>query len=96
MAVITGTEGTDTLSGTAGDDTISGLGGDDILDGGAGNDTLDGGSGFDRVNFFDLSAGDVAVNLATGTASGPQRRTLRPGRPSTSMYRQAPSTHPPG
>src|SRR5690348_805159 len=72
MATITGTDGTDTLSGTGGDDTLSGLGGNDTLDGGGGNDALDGGSGLDRAFFFNTSSGDVAVNLATGTASGPE------------------------
>ena len=71
MATITGTEGVDTLTGTSGGDTLFGLGGNDTLDGGAGDDVLDGGSGLDRVFFFDTSAGDVMVNLATGTTSGP-------------------------
>jgi len=72
MATITGTDSSETLTGTSGNDTLLGLGGSDQLDGGPGDDTLDGGSGFDQVNFFDLSAGDVVVNLATGTTSGPQ------------------------
>src|SRR3569833_2723203 len=71
MTTITGTDGVDTLSGTSGNDTLFGLGGNDTLDGGGGDDTLDGGSGLDRVFFFDTSAGDVMVNLATGTTSGP-------------------------
>ena len=50
MAVVTGTNGVDTLDGTAAADRISGLAGDDTLNGFAGNDTLDGGAGADVMN----------------------------------------------
>jgi len=40
MALISGTQNSDTLSGTSKNDTVEGFGGDDILDAGAGNDLL--------------------------------------------------------
>jgi len=49
MAVITGTESSETLVGGTGDDRIYGLNGDDTLDGGAGNDLLEGGNGNDML-----------------------------------------------
>ncbi|WP_263262518.1 M10 family metallopeptidase C-terminal domain-containing protein [Pseudomonas sp. RIT-PI-S] len=48
-AVLTGTDGKDTLDGTAVQDVLRGLGGDDRLNGGAGNDVLAGGSGRDLL-----------------------------------------------
>jgi Ca2+-binding RTX toxin-like protein len=50
MAVITGTEGPETLDGTIDPDTITGLGGNDTLNGLDGDDTLNGGAGVDTVN----------------------------------------------
>ncbi|PTQ89524.1 calcium-binding protein [Agitococcus lubricus] len=50
MAVINGTNASETLNGTATDDTINGLDGNDSLNGGLGNDTLDGGIGNDTLN----------------------------------------------
>src|SRR5688572_29691178 len=58
MAIITGTDKSDTLTGTpfddhlfglAGNDTLRGLGGNDVLDGGPGNDVLVGGDGHDTL-----------------------------------------------
>lgn len=50
MAVITGTDASNSLSGTAGDDEIFGNGGNDTLVGFSGNDTLDGGTGNDSLS----------------------------------------------
>jgi Ca2+-binding RTX toxin-like protein len=50
----------DTITGSAGDNYITGNGGDDLLTGGAGWDTL---------GYFNATGG-VAVNLATGAATG--------------------------
>ena len=49
MAIITGTEGADTLSGGAGGDRLTGLNGNDWLAGLGGADTLLGGAGSDRL-----------------------------------------------
>jgi Ca2+-binding RTX toxin-like protein len=64
-----GQGGNDTLGGGAGTDLLVGGEGNDVLDGGAGNDLLDGGAGIDGASYLTSSAG-VAVNLATGAASG--------------------------
>ncbi|HYD38088.1 MAG TPA: calcium-binding protein [Allosphingosinicella sp.] len=50
MAIITGTNGDDTLNGGSSSDQIFGLGGNDTLNGNGGNDTLDGGTGADTMN----------------------------------------------
>ena len=59
MALINGTNGSDTLNGTArrdtinaraGNDTLNGLGGNDTLNGQGGNDILRGGLGNDTLN----------------------------------------------
>jgi Ca2+-binding RTX toxin-like protein len=85
-ATVVGTSGNDTLTGTAGSDVIAGLDGNDIILGLGGNDTLCGNAGNDRLlgGFdndlliggpgidnaeFGGTAG-VAVNLASGTATG--------------------------
>ncbi len=83
-AVITGTEGNDTLMGTPsadqikgldGNDTIAGLGGGDIILAGAGNDTVRAGGGSDTVwgNAGDdtLHGGDGA-DLVRGRAGNDQ------------------------
>jgi hypothetical protein len=49
QAILTGTNGNDTLVGTAVDDVISGLAGNDSLLGGSGNDQLFGGLGSDTL-----------------------------------------------
>ncbi|SDO34260.1 Hemolysin-type calcium-binding repeat-containing protein [Pseudomonas arsenicoxydans] len=65
MAVINGTNGTDTLIGSNGDDVINGLRGDDVLIGGAGADKLDGGAGFDTADYSWSSAG-INIDLRSG------------------------------
>ncbi|MGE8144789.1 calcium-binding protein [Pseudomonas frederiksbergensis] len=67
MAVINGTNGTDTLIGTNEDDVIHGRGGDDVLIGGAGADTLDGGAGFDTADYAWSSAG-INIDLRSGVS----------------------------
>ena len=77
--VISGNSGNDRLNGLGGDDNFFGGLGDDTLIGGAGNDTLagglgddslDGGDGVDTADYSNSRA--VAVNLATGMATGGQ------------------------
>lgn len=67
MAVINGTNGTDTLIGTNEDDVIKGLRGDDVLIGGAGADQLDGGAGFDTADYSWSSAG-ISIDLRSGVS----------------------------
>src|SRR5262245_50457412 len=67
MAVINGSEKSDTLFGTIGNDTIKGGGGDDFISGGAGADALIGGAGIDTLSYQSSSAG-VWVSLDTGVA----------------------------
>ena len=56
MAVIDGTNNSDTLNGTPDADTINGLGGDDTIDGLGGDDTLTGGAGADVFVFHAAGA----------------------------------------
>jgi Ca2+-binding RTX toxin-like protein len=56
MAVITGTEGNDSLQGTSGNDTIDALGGDDVILASYNLDTIDGGDGFDTIR-IDINSG---------------------------------------
>lgn len=64
---VTGTSASETLLGLGGNDTILGLEGDDALVGGAGNDSLAGGSGNDSFVYdardFDI---DTITDLETG------------------------------
>jgi Ca2+-binding RTX toxin-like protein len=69
MAIINGTNGSDTLNGTSGDDFIFGQGGADTLAGLGGADFLDGGAGVDTATYA-ASLAAVNVSLATGQASG--------------------------
>ncbi|WP_369061008.1 hypothetical protein ABOZ73_04305 [Caulobacter sp. 73W] len=81
-AIISGTDGADTLEGTAanellrgraGVDTLKGAAGDDQLDGGAGNDILDGGAGNDLAVFYSATASiriDLAITTAQNTGQG--------------------------
>jgi hypothetical protein len=80
--VIDGSGGNDILSGGAGNDTLTGGPGNDTVFGGAGNDALiagsgagndiyDGGTGVDTLIYTSTSQG-ITVNLAAGTASGPE------------------------
>ena len=50
MAIVNGTESSETLNGTNQADEINGLGGDDTLNGGNQDDTLNGGDGNDTLN----------------------------------------------
>src|SRR5436309_5713161 len=69
MAIINGTNGSDTLSGTPGDDFIFGQGGSDVIAGLGGADFIDGGAGADTATYAASLAG-VNVSLATGHGSG--------------------------
>ena len=69
MAIINGTNGSDTLNGTANDDFIFGQGNADVLAGLGGADFLDGGAGADTATYA-ASLAAVNVSLATGQASG--------------------------
>ena len=69
MAIINGTNASDTLNGTAGDDFIFGQGGADILAGLGGADFIDGGAGTDTATYA-ASLAAVNVSLATGHGSG--------------------------
>jgi Ca2+-binding RTX toxin-like protein len=65
MALITGTNGNDTLTGTSGADVILGLDGNDILDGLTGADAMTGGTGNDF--YYVDQAGDVVTeNVGEG------------------------------
>lgn len=69
----TGTDRADRIYPGAGDDVASaGSGNDTFVAGtGAGDDSYDGGDGFDTIVFPSTSQG-VQVDLATGTATGPE------------------------
>ncbi|WP_343713628.1 hypothetical protein [Inquilinus sp.] len=64
-----GDAGNDVLYGGDGDDQIDGGDDNDLLEGAAGADVLIGGAGIDTASYASSAAG-VAVNLATGTATG--------------------------
>ena len=72
LALISGTDGPDSLTGTRGPDRIEGLGGDDmlrglrdrdVLDGGPGNDRLSGGASSDTI---DAGPGDDYMSAGPG------------------------------
>uniref|UniRef100_UPI0027B9BC9B calcium-binding protein n=1 Tax=Desulfobulbus sp. TaxID=895 RepID=UPI0027B9BC9B len=67
--LLSGLEGNDSLRGEDGADQLLGGAGNDVLHGGAGADLLDGGEGRDSADYRGTGAA-VAVNLATGTATG--------------------------
>ncbi|OYX62032.1 MAG: hypothetical protein B7Y89_11275 [Novosphingobium sp. 32-60-15] len=77
MAVVTGTNSSETLNGTPQDDTISGLDGADTIlgdlgadtiDGGNGNDTLTGAGGSDAFLFSARNFGqDIITDFVIGT-----------------------------
>jgi Ca2+-binding RTX toxin-like protein len=80
MAIITGTNASETLIGTAGNDTITGAGGNDLAqmgDGadlfiglaGHGNDTVEGGTGFDTLRFTASKLADGIGLLIDGTGA---------------------------
>jgi Ca2+-binding RTX toxin-like protein len=66
MAVINGTNGTDTLIGTTSDDEINALGGNDVIKGSGGADRIDGGAGLDTVD-YSSSTEAINVDIRTGT-----------------------------
>jgi len=72
---LVGGEGNDSLVGLAGDDSLAGGAGDDAIRGDAGNDLLNGGAGNDLVSYY-WAAGPVAVDLASGLATGEGNDTL--------------------
>lgn len=59
LAVITGTDGNDTINGGVGNDTINGGAGNDTINGGDGNDSLMGGAGYDN---FSGGAGNDTID----------------------------------
>jgi Ca2+-binding RTX toxin-like protein len=71
---LNGGNGADYLDGGRGNDILLGGQGSDTLFGGEGNDRLDGGAGIDVATFAGGAA--VAVNLATGVATGQGTDTL--------------------
>jgi Ca2+-binding RTX toxin-like protein len=81
MAIVNGTNNSETLNGNdgvtngfdvvygyGGNDNLYGLGGDDALFGGLGADYLNGGSGIDWAYYSDSTAG-VTVSLASGAGA---------------------------
>ncbi len=68
---LNGLGGDDNLGGGLGNDTLTGGTGNDSLTGGAGADSLDGGDGVDTASYIG-TLDPVAVNLATGMATGGQ------------------------
>ena len=71
--VISGGEGSDSISGSAGDDVIDAGSGDDRTNGGTGDDIIDGGTGNDRVKGGSgndtLSGGEGTDRLEGGTGN---------------------------
>lgn len=95
MAVLTGTNGIDTLNGGGDPDQISGLDGADTLNGGGGGDVISGGGGGDRINggdgddvLYGFGAADqqagsgliTATRISTGLSS-PLFAASPPGQP---------------
>ena len=69
--ILTGDDNPNRLSGYGGEDNLLGGGGADLLTPGLGNDPeVDGGDGNDTVNYADINALGVIVDLGAGTASG--------------------------
>lgn len=77
MALINGTNNSETLNGTSGNDIINGLAGDDIINGFAGNDTLiggfgnnilDAGLGIDTLSYSGFG-NNVIASLETGVST---------------------------
>ena len=71
MTIMSGGNGSDTLTGSSSNDTISGGNGQDTLDGGAGNDILSGGNGDDSLlgsSGNDTLYGDNGDDLLDGGA----------------------------
>ena len=78
MAVINGTDASETINGTEDNDTIHGNGGDDIIYGNGGDDVLEGGEGSDQV--YGGAGNDTLYNSATsGTVEDLGSETLDGG-----------------
>ncbi len=67
LALLTGTEGPDTLNGTRGNDRLVGFGGDDLLRGMRGDDVLEGGAGNDTLS---ASSGNDLIDGGDGNDIG--------------------------
>ncbi len=67
---LAGGSGNDVLTGGDGDDIMTGGSGDDHFYGGAGNDTISGDSGFDTLDYSQVAAGGVNIDLSKHVASG--------------------------
>lgn len=59
MAIITGSNGADSLQGTSGNDTLVGNSGNDSLYGGAGDDFIDAGPGNDNISYVGDTGNDT-------------------------------------
>ncbi|MEM1345020.1 MAG: calcium-binding protein [Pseudomonadota bacterium] len=80
VAIVTGTDQSETLAGSALDDLQEGRGGDDTLDASPGADTLDGGPGTDTARYTDAPSA-AALNLTNparnaGSATGDVTRSI--------------------
>ena len=73
-AIVSPTEGNDTIVGTWTDDTILGLAGNDVITGGGGTDVLDGGEGSDVYLVTLLSDKTAAEITDTGTSGTDELR----------------------
>lgn len=73
-AIVSPTEGNDTIVGTWTDDTILGLAGNDVITGGSGTDVLDGGEGSDVYLVTLLSDKTAAEITDTGTSGTDELR----------------------
>jgi len=69
IETLIGSDFNDSLTGSSAANKLQGGAGDDTLEGRAGADILDGGAGMDTASYAASSVA-VAVNLATGAASG--------------------------
>lgn len=76
MALVTGTDNSETLTGTNADDVIQGKGGDDVVHARAGNDRIFGGTGADSLfgeggnDTFLVFGGETAANEVYDGGSG--------------------------
>src|SRR5438477_632131 len=75
MAILSGTDGNDSIIGTADADTINGLGGNDFIAGNSGDDSIVGGSGNDTIygdggnDWIEGSAGNDSISGSGGQDS---------------------------
>src|SRR5688572_23545540 len=68
MAIVIGTNNSETLNGTNGDDYFLALAGDDTLNASEGNDILLGGFGNDWANYSAYGINGIVVDLIANTA----------------------------